>query len=156
MLTFLASFSMAFLMQKLIYTINIWFNVVLGSFFKQDHLLNLIILGGYAKGWPKCARISKQKQVYLKIWSMNFFLTLTVRGPFHRKDFKWKKYGGTRLISEKTDALYVELNERAEACTRSYSASDFSQFIYSVLVIINQKKIRSRCLVHEFPLRDIF
>ena len=52
---------MAFLAQKLIYTINIWFNFVLGLFFKQDHLLNLIILGGYSKRWPKCARISKQK-----------------------------------------------------------------------------------------------
>ena len=40
---------------------------------------------------------------------MIFFLTLTVRGPFRRTDFKWKK------------ALYVELNERAEAATSSYS-----------------------------------
>ena len=30
---------MAFLAQKLINTVNIWFNFVLGSFFKQDHLL---------------------------------------------------------------------------------------------------------------------
>ena len=36
---------MTFLVQKLIYTINIWFNFVPGSFFEQDHLLNLIILG---------------------------------------------------------------------------------------------------------------
>ena len=28
---------------------------------KQDHLLNLIILGDYAKRLPKCSRISKQK-----------------------------------------------------------------------------------------------
>ena len=29
-----------------------------------------------------------------KIWSIDFFfLTLTVRGPFYRKDFKWKKWG---------------------------------------------------------------
>ena len=32
----------------------------------------------------------------------DFFLTLTVRGPFHRKDFKGKKIWGTGLISEKT------------------------------------------------------
>ena len=32
-------------------------------------------------------------------------------GPLHRKDFKWKKYGGTSLVSEKKGALYVELNE---------------------------------------------
>ena len=37
--TFLVSFSMTFLAQKLIYTLNIWFNFVPGSFFEQDHLL---------------------------------------------------------------------------------------------------------------------
>ena len=46
------------------------------------------------------------------------------------------------LISEKTKVFYVELNERAEAATSSYSATgDFSQYIYSVLVAENQKKI---------------
>ena len=46
------------------------------------------------------------------------------------------------LISEKTVAFYVELNERAEAVTSSYSApSDFSQYNYSVLVVKNQKNI---------------
>ena len=65
-------------------------------------------------------------------------LTLIVRGPFHRKDFKWKKYGGTGLISEKTEAMYAELNESAEAVTSSYSATgDFLQYIYSVLVTKN-------------------
>ena len=73
-----------------------------GSFFEQDHLLNLIIL---------------------EIWSIIFFLTFTVRGPYHRKDFKWKKYGGTGLISEKTEALYAELNKRDEAATISYSVT---------------------------------
>ena len=56
-----------------------------------------------------------------------FFLTLPVNGPFHRKDFKWKKYRGTGLISEKTEAFYVELNEKVEGATSSYSApGDFS------------------------------
>ena len=31
-----------------------------------------------------------------------FFLTLTVRRPFHRKDFKWRGYGSMVLLSEKT------------------------------------------------------
>ena len=91
---FLVSFFMAFLAQKLIYTINIWFNFVFGSFFEQNHLLNSFILRAYVKRWPKCARISIQKLMQPKIWSMIFFLTLTVRGPFHRKDFKWKKIWG--------------------------------------------------------------
>ena len=30
-----------------------------GSFFEQDHMLNFIILGVYAKRGSKCARISK-------------------------------------------------------------------------------------------------
>ena len=88
---------------------------------------------------------------------MIFFLTLTVRGPFHRKDFKWKKYGGTGLIFEKTEVLYTELNERAEAATGSYSGTgDSLQLIYSLLVSKNHLNIRSRCLVHEFSFTNIF
>ena len=34
------------------YTLPIWFNFLLGWFFKQKHLLCLIILGGYAKDDP--------------------------------------------------------------------------------------------------------
>ena len=55
------SFFMVFLAQKLIYTINIWFNFVLRLFFEKDRLLNLIILGVYAKRLPKCTRSRKQK-----------------------------------------------------------------------------------------------
>ena len=67
-----------------------------------------------------------------------------------------KNYGGKGLISEKMDAFYVELNERVEAATSIYYApGDFPQHIYSVLVARNQKKIRSRCLVHEFSFTDI-
>ena len=85
-----------------------------------------------------------------------FFLILAVRGPFHRKDFKWKKYRGTGLISEKTEVLYAELNERAEAATGSYSVTDDSlQYIYSVPVTRYHRNIRSRCLVHAFFFTDI-
>ena len=52
-----------------------------------------------------------------------FFLFLTVRGTFHRKDFRWKNIRGTGLISEKTEALYAKLNKRAEAATSSYSVT---------------------------------
>ena len=53
------------------------------------------------------------------------------------------------LISASMEALYLELNERVEAATSSYSVlGNFSQYIYSVLVAKNQKKIQSRCLVH--------
>ena len=68
---------------------------------------------------------------------MIFFLTLTVRGPSHRK-----KNGGTGLISEKAEDLYAELNKRAKAATSSFSATgDFLQYIYSVLVTKNHQKI---------------
>ena len=84
---------MAFLAQKLIHTINTmnkykykftqWCNSVFSSISEQDHPLNLIILGVYVKRWLKCANISKHK------------LTLTVRGPLHKKNLKLKKFGGT-------------------------------------------------------------
>ena len=49
-----------------------------------------------------------------------------------------KKNGGTRLLSEKTEALHAELNERMEAATSSYSAAvHFLQFNYLVLVANN-------------------
>ena len=54
---------MVFSTQKLIYLINIWFNFGFGSFVEQDHLLNLIILGVYAKKWSKYACISKLTDV---------------------------------------------------------------------------------------------
>ena len=80
---------MAFLVQKLICTVNIWFNFLLGSF-SQFNLLNLFISEVYAKRWPKCSCISIQKLMLPKIWLIFFFLTLTVRGPLtvQRKDFK--------------------------------------------------------------------
>ena len=71
-ITFLFSFFMAFLAQKLIYTINIRFDFVFSLLFEQDHLLNLIVLGVYVKRWPKCALISKQKLIQPNIWSIIF------------------------------------------------------------------------------------
>ena len=68
-----------------------------------------------------------------------------------------KKIWGCGLISEKTETLYAELNERAEAATSSYSATgDFLQYIYSVLVAKNYKEIRFMCLVHDFFFTDVF
>ena len=82
---------------------------------------------------------------------MIFFLTLTVRGPFHRKDIKKKKKwgggGSEGLISDKTDVLYVERNERVETATGSCSVTrDSLQYNYSVPVTKNHRKIQSRCL----------
>ena len=68
-----------------------------------------------------------------------------------------KKLEDKGLISEKTEVLYSELKERAEAANGSYSvAGDFLQYIYSVSVIKNHRNIQSRCLVHEFSFTDIF
>ena len=67
------------------------------------------------------------------------------------------EYGDTELISEKAEALYAELNERAEAAISSCSATgDFLQYIYYALVAKNHQKIRSRCLVYKISFRDIF
>ena len=67
-----------------------------------------------------------------------------------------KKYGGTGLVSEKTEALFAELNERVEEAPSSYSAtSEFLQYIYSMLIEKNHQTIRSRCLAHEVSFTDI-
>ena len=70
-------------MNKYKYKFTQWCNSVFSSISEQDHPLNLIILGVYVKRWLKCANISKHK------------LTLTVRGPLHKKNLKLKKFGGT-------------------------------------------------------------
>ena len=63
-----------------------------------------------------------------------FFLTFTVGNPSIGRASS-EKNGGTRLLSEKTEALHAELNERTEAAISSYSAAvHFLQFSYSVLV----------------------
>ena len=104
-----------------------------------------------------CTYFNTKTDVVQNLIDDFFFLTLTVRGPFHRKDFKWKKYGSTGLISEKQEVLYAELNERAEAAPGSYSVTgDFLQYIYYVPVTRNHRNIRSRCLVHEFSFTNIF
>ena len=55
-------------------------------------------------------------------------------------------YGGTGLISGKTEGLYTKLNKRAEAATISYSAiGDFLQYIYFLLAAKNHRKFRFRC-----------
>ena len=67
-----------------------------------------------------------------------------------------EKKEGKELVSEKTEALFAELNERVEVATSSYSATgEFLQYIYSMLVDNNQQTIRSRCLAHEFSFTDI-
>ena len=61
------------------------------------------------------------------------------------------------LISEKTEILYAELNERAETATGSYSVTGNSlQYSYYAPVSKKHRNIRSRCLVHKFSLIDIF
>ena len=58
-----------------------------------------------------------------------------------------KKYGGARLVSDKTEVLYAELNETVEAATSSYSATGkFLHYIYSVLVAKNHQKIPIKVL----------
>ena len=66
---------------------NKWFNFVFGLFFQQDHLLNLFISRVYAKRWPKCARTYFSTKIDVAQNLMDdFCITLTDRGPFHRKN----------------------------------------------------------------------
>ena len=62
---------------------------------------------------------------------IDFFFVALSEDPSIGSILSDKKYGGTGLLSEKTEALHAELNERAEAATRSYSAEvNFLQYIY--------------------------
>ena len=120
----------------------IWLCVLLIYWTRSS--IKLIILGVHEKRWPKCARISKQKLKYPKIFSnFDWFLILI---------FKWKKkHRETGLISEKTEVLKIEINERVEAAISGCSATgSFLQCICSVLVAKNHQKCCSRCLVHKF------
>ena len=61
------------------------------------------------------------------------------------------------LIPDKTEALYAELKkERKQPPVVILAAGDFLQYIYSVLVAKNYRKIRSRRLVHEISFTGIF
>ena len=61
------------------------------------------------------------------------------------------------LISEKREVLYTERKERGPTATGSYSGTgDSLWYIYSVPMSKNHRKIRSRCLVHEFSFTYIF
>ena len=67
-----------------------------------------------------------------------------------------KKFGVQGYFLKKTEALYAELNKRAEAATSSYLATgDFLQYVYSTIMTKKPQKIQTRCLVHEFSLTDI-
>ena len=59
-----------------------------GLFFEQDCLISLIIFGVYAKNDLNVQIYFKTETVVAQNWIDDFFLTLTVRGAFNRKDFK--------------------------------------------------------------------
>ena len=59
-----------------------------------------------------------------KIWSMFFFLILTVQGDIHRKDFKWKNIWRYGVNFWKCSFLYAELKKRAKAPSNSYSVTE--------------------------------
>ena len=134
---------------------NKWFNFALGLIFEQDHLPNLIILGVYAKKWPKCARISKQTDVTQNLID-DFFLTLIVRRSFHRKDFLVKKNAGVRgyfLEKRKLCMQNLTKERKKPPVVILQQLIFYNIFIRCLRVKI---KIRSTCLVHEFSFTDIF
>ena len=84
-----------------------------------------------------------------------FFSNFDCQRTFPLEYFKWKRYGGTGLLSKKTEVLYAELNKTAEAALILQQAI-FTPYIYFVIMAKNHQKIRSRCLDHEFSFKDIF
>ena len=59
---------------------------------------------------PKCERL-----FFSYLW--------LTKDPSMGNILREKRYGGTGLLSEKTKAMHVEFNERAEVVTSSYSAA---------------------------------
>ena len=113
---------MAFFAQKLIYTINIWFNFVHGTFFEQDYLLNLIIFGTQMCTYePDAAQ--NQTDYFFKLWLS--------KDPSIGRILSGGGYGSMGLLSGKTEAL------RAKAASSSYSAAVDFLHVYSVLVAKN-------------------
>ena len=76
-----------------------------------------------------------------------FFLTFTVRGPFHRKDFEWKKNMGVLgSFLKKKKSFVWKLNKRGKTATSSYSVTgDVLQYINSMAVTKHHQNIRLRC-----------
>ena len=68
-----------------------------------------------------------------------------------------KKCGDTKLVSEKTEALYMQnlAKQWKEPPVIILQQANFYN-TYSVVVAKNHQNIRSRFLVHEFSLTDIF
>ena len=127
---------MPFLAQKTNLHSKYVFNFVFGSFFFFFFILNLFILRVFAKRWHKCAHILKQKL----------------------RTIHWrKKCGDTKLVSEKTEALYMQnlAKQWKEPPVIILQQANFYN-TYSVVVAKNHQNIRSRFLVHEFSLTDIF
>ena len=54
---------------------------------------------------------------------MIYFPNFDCHSFFPKKGLSVKIYGGTGLISEKTEVLYAEPNERAKGAISSYSAT---------------------------------
>ena len=74
-----------------------------------------------------------------------------------QRTFPEDGFWDTGLISEKTEVLHAELNERAEVATSSYSVTgDSLEYIYFVLLTKNHRDIQTRCLVYEFSFTDVF
>ena len=86
-----------------------------------------------------------------------FFLTLTVRGPFHRKDFKWNKIWGCRVNFWKNGSFVRRTSWKSGSSHRYLFCNKrfFTVYLFCAL-FKNHWKIRSRCLVHEFSFTDIF
>ena len=77
-----------------------------------------------------CTYFKTKTDVAQNLFNKFFFLLGLSQDLSIGKILSGTKYGGTGLISEKTEALYIELNKRAEATTTCYSApGDFSQYI---------------------------
>ena len=148
---------MVFLPQKLIYIINIWFNFVCGSFFKQNHLLqsfweftqkddlNEYISENRNSCGPKC-----DWWIFFSLWLLKDLCI--------RRILSEKNYRSSELISEKNPKLCMQnlTKERKQPPVVIPQQVIFRNILILSLWLRIIRRSNRWCLVYEFSFTDIF
>ena len=121
-------------------------------FFLEGESPTLIVLGAYAIRWPKCARsYFKTENDVVQNLIDDFFLTLTVIGPFHRKDFKWKKIWGYEVNFCKNGSFACEFTkEQKQPPVVIQQQPVFYKIFILELLTKNHWKIRFWIFLHIY------
>ena len=143
MFTYSVSIFMAFLAQKLIYTFNIWCNFVFGSFFWWKSCIKLNYFSSVCKKMTRCvcAHFKTETDVAQNLIDDFSFLTLTVRGPFHRKNFSEKNMG--------VQGWFLKTKKRKQNLTKEQKQPPVvilqQVILYNIFILFLRLRIITRC-----------